>query len=99
MYTTITGVIQFEVETKCSNANLVTAETVHPKTPVYKEDARTATRKEDSSREQIWRANSEPSVAVLGTKNQECFSDINASTQRPGYINKGFVRSVENEFY
>jgi len=99
LFTTITGVIQFEVETKCSNANLATAETVYSKTPVYKEDARTAIREEDSSREQIWRAKSEPSVAVLGKKNQECFSDINAPTQRPGYINKGFERSVENEFY
>ena len=59
----------------------------------------TAIRKEDSGTEQIWRAKSEPSVAVLGTKNQECSSEINAPTQRPGYINKGFVRSVENEFY
>ena len=99
MFTTVTGVIQFEVETKCSNANLATAETVHSNTPVYREDARTAIRKEDSGTEQIWRAKSEPSVAVLSTKNQECSSEINAPTQRPGYINKGFVRSVENEFY
>ncbi|XP_073229804.1 coadhesin-like [Porites lutea] len=90
-----TGVIQFEVETKCSNANLATAETVHSNTPVYKEDAKTAIRKEDSGTEQIWRAKSEPSVAVLGTKNQECSSDINSPTQRPGYINKGFVSSQE----
>ena len=99
MFTTITGVIQFEVETKCSNANLVTAETVQSETPVYKEDARTATKEEGSGKEQIWRAKNEPSVTVLGTRNQECCSDINAPTERPGYINKGFVRSVENELY